>query len=265
LTVKNLILLTNDDGINSPGLRAVAEAVQDLGDVLIVAPRQQQSSMGRAFLGDGTSRARKYMVNRKRVPAYAVTTSPAPTVRHAILLIAERQPTLVISGINYGENLGNGVTISGTIGAALEAANLGVPALAVSLATSIEYHLSYSKEIDFSIPARVVRKFARMILARGMPRGADVLNINVPKGARPNVGWRWTRVSRASYFHSTIKKTPRGKKITGYDVKVDFETLEDDSDIAAVLMDGIVSVSPLTLDMTARVPRSELAQWAKQK
>lgn len=260
---KNLILLTNDDGINSPGLRAAAEAVSDLGDVLIVAPRKQQSSMGRAFLGDGASRARKYIVNRERVPAYAVTTSPAPTMRHAVLLIADRKPALVISGINYGENLGNGVTISGTIGAALEAANLGVPALAVSLATSIEYHLSYSKEIDFSIAARYVRKFARGILARGMPRGADVLNINVPKDVRPSVGWRWTCVSRASYFHSTIKKTAHGKKITGYDVKVDFETLEDDSDIAAVLMDGVVSVSPLTLDLTARVTRTELDGWMK--
>jgi len=260
---KNLILLTNDDGINSPGLRAAAEAVSDLGDVLIVAPRHQQSSMGRAFLGDGASRARKYIVNRKRVPAYAVTTSPAPTVRHAILLIAERKPALVISGINYGENLGNGVTISGTIGAALEAANLGVPAMAVSLATSIKYHFSHSKDIDFSIPARYVRKFARLILARGMPHGADVLNINVPKDVRPSVGWSWTRVSRSSYFHSTIKKTARGKKITGYDVKVDLETLEDDSDIAAVLMNGLVSVSPLTLDLTARVPQPELQRWAK--
>jgi len=260
--MRPLIVLTNDDGIGSPGLRAVAEAVSDLGDVLIVAPRHQQSSMGRAFLGNGASRARKYIVQRKRVPAYAVTTSPAPTVRHAILLIADRKPALVISGINYGENLGNGVTISGTIGAALEAANLGVPAMAVSLATSIEYHFTYSKDIDFSIPARYVRRFARLILARGMPRGADVLNINVPKDARPSVGWSWTRVSRASYFHSTIKKTARGKKITGYDVKVDFETLEDDSDIAAVLMNGLVSVSPLTLDLTARVPKRELAQWA---
>lgn len=261
--MKNLIVLTNDDGIKSPGLRAVAEAVADLGDVLIVAPRHQQSSMGRSFLGDGATRAREYFVYRKRVPAYAVTTSPAPTVRHAVLLIAKRKPALVISGINYGENLGNGITISGTVGAALEAANLGVPALAVSLATSIEYHLSYSKEIDFSIAARYVRRFARLILGRGMPKGADVLNINVPKDVRPTVGWRWTRVSRASYFHSTIKQTAHGKKITGYDVKVDFETLEDDSDIAAVLMDGVVSVSPLTLDLTARVAKREMDRWAK--
>lgn len=256
-------MLTNDDGIKSPGLRAVAESVADLGDVLIVAPRHQQSSMGRAFLGSGASRAREYLINRRRVPAYAVTTSPAPTVRHAVLLIANRKPSLVISGINYGENLGNGITISGTVGAALEAANLGVPALAVSLATSIEYHLSYSKEIDFSIATRYVRKFARSILAHGMPRGVDVLNINVPKDVRPSVGWRWTRVSCSSYFHSTIKQTGRGKKITGYDVKVDFDTLEDDSDIAAVLIDGVVSVSPLTLDLTARVPRLELERWVK--
>jgi 5'-nucleotidase len=234
----------------------------DLGDVLIVAPREQQSSMGRSFLGEGESRAFKYVLDRKPVRAYAVTTSPAPTTRHAILLIADRKPALVISGINYGENLGSGITISGTIGAALEAASLGVPALAVSLATSIEYHLSHSTEIDFSAAARFVRKFARMILSRGMPRGADVLSINVPKRARLKVGWRWTHVSHESYFHSTIQKTRYGKKFTGYDVKVNFETLENDSDISAVLA-GVVSVSPLTLDMTAPMKKQELAHWAK--
>jgi 5'-nucleotidase len=261
--LKPLIVLTNDDGIKSPGLRAAAQAVMDLGDVLIVAPRQQQSSMGRSFIGDGKSRAMKYVLGGKAVQAYAVTTSPAPTARHAILLIADRKPSLVISGINYGENLGSGITISGTVGAALEAASLGVPAMAVSLATSIEYHMSHSKKIDFSVAARYVRKFAKQILARGIPRGADLININVPKEPRASVGWRWTRASRESYFHSTIKKTARGKKFTGYDVKVDFETLEDDSDIHAVMNEGVVSVSPLTLDLTAHVSTVELKRWAK--
>jgi 5'-nucleotidase len=258
-----LIVLTNDDGIKSPGLRAAAEAVSDLGDVLIVAPRHQQSSMGRSFLGNGASRPYNYALNGKRVRAYSVTTSPAPTVRHALLLIARRRPSLLISGINYGENLGNGITISGTVGAALESANLGVPAIAISLATSIEHHLSYSHEVDFSIAARYVREFAEDILKRGLPNGVDLLNLNIPKDVPFDVGWRWTRVSRSSYFHSTIKKTPRGKKFTGYDVKVDFESLEDDSDIAAVLIDGVVSVSPVTLDLTARVPRSELTRWVR--
>lgn len=262
--MKPLIVLTNDDGIRSPGLRAAVRAVMDLGDVLIVAPRTQQSSMGRAFIGPGDTKRRDYRVNGKRLRAFAVMTSPAPTVRHAALLIADRKPSLVISGINYGENLGNGITISGTVGAALEAANLGIPSLAVSVVTSIEYHLSYSADIDFSIGARYTRKFARQILSRGMPRGADVISINVPRNVARTVEWRWTRVSRASYFHSTIEETQHGKRFTGYDVKVDLETLERDSDIYAVMVDGVVSISPLSLDLSARVPRRELTRWASK-
>ncbi len=262
--MKPLIVLTNDDGIRSPGLRAAVQAVMDCGDLLIVAPRHQQSSMGRAFIGPGDSRRHDYVVTRKHLRAYAVTTSPAPTVRHAALLIADRKPSLVISGINYGENLGNGVTVSGTIGAALEAANLGIPALAVSVATPVEYHMSYSEDVDFAVAARYTRKFARQILERGMPRGADAISINVPRDVPRSVGWRWTRVSRASYFHSTIAETRRRKRFTGYAVQVNLETLERDSDIYAVMVDGIVSVSPLSLDLTAPVPRRELARWAKK-
>jgi 5'/3'-nucleotidase len=261
--VKPLIVLTNDDGIRSPGLRAAVLAVMDLGDILIVAPRHQQSSMGRAFIGPGHARRRDYVAKGKHLRAYAVSSSPAPAVRHAALLVADRKPSLVISGINYGENLGNGVTVSGTIGAALEAANLGIPAMAVSVATSIEYHLSYSTHIDFSIAARYARKFAKQILNRGLPHGADVISINVPRNVARSVGWRWTRVSRSSYFHSTVEETQRGKRFSGYGVKVELETLERDSDIYALMVDGIVSVSPISLDLTAGVPRRDLVRWAK--
>lgn len=256
-----LIVLTNDDGIRSPGLLAAVRAVMDLGKVLIVAPREQQSSAGRAFYGKGVARAVRYVVDGKRVRAFAVPTSPAIAVRHALLLLAPRQPALLISGINYGENIGNGVTISGTVGAALEAVNLGAPAIAVSVAAAVEYHLSHSSDIDFSVAARFTREFAQRVLTSGMPRGADVLNINVPQHVPASVKWRWTRVSRQAYFHSTIKETRRGKRFSGYDSTVDMETLERDSDIYAMLVDRVVSVSPLTLDLTARVGKKELARW----
>jgi 5'-nucleotidase len=258
-----LIVVTNDDGIKSPGLRAAVRAVLDLGEVLVVAPREQQTSAGRAFRGRGHAQAVVYAVNRKRVRAFAVPTSPAVAVRHALLLIAERKPALLISGINYGENVGNGVTISGTVGAALEAASLGVPAMAVSLATAMEYHRSHSTAIDFSVAAQFTRQFARRVLARGMPRGTDVLNINVPEGACTSTPWRWTRVSRASYFRSTIAETRRGKRFAGYEMNIDRTTVERDSDVYAVVIDRLVSVSPLTIDLTARVSTSERAQWSR--
>ncbi|MBI5652570.1 MAG: 5'/3'-nucleotidase SurE [Chloroflexi bacterium] len=247
MTKKPLIVLTNDDGIKSPGLRAAARAVMNLGELLIAAPREQQSSTGRAFLGMGDAEPFHYVIDGKSIRAFAVPTSPAVTMRHAFLLLADRPPALVISGINYGENIGNGVTISGTIGAALEAANLGAPAIAMSVVAMPEFHLTHSEQIDFSIAAHFARYFAKRIIARGLPRGVDVLNVNVPEDARRSTEWRWTRVSRAAYYHSRVEETT--------------QALEPDSDVRAVILDHVVSVSPLTLDLTARVSRQERARW----
>lgn len=256
-----LIILTNDDGIKSPGLRGAAQAVADLSDLLIVAPREQQSSAGRAFYGEGDAVPMAYRLNGKAVRAFGVPTSPAVTVRHAVLLLADRKPDLVISGINYGENIGNGVTISGTVGAAIEAASLGFPAMAVSVSTALKYHRTHSRKIDFSVAAQYIRRFARRILRQGMPLGADVLNINVPSGATLSTPWRWTRVSRVSYFRSTFVEADGVKRFTGYESDVDPAMLERDSDIYAILVDRVVSVTPITFDLTARVAQKELARW----
>jgi 5'-nucleotidase len=256
-----LILLTNDDGIKSPGLRAVARAVADLGELLIVAPREQQTSMGRSFHGTGTARAMVYAVNRRRVQAFAVPTSPAVAVRHAILLIAGRAPSFAISGINYGVNIGSGITISGTVGAALESAALGIPAIAVSLDTEEKYHRSHSMAVDFTIAARFARQFAECVLQFGMPKGVDVININVPSGASVKTPWRWTRVSRQTYFQSVIVQTRAGRRFGGYGRVVKPEEAEPDSDIYALFRDRLVSVSPLTIDLTARVRKRVLENW----
>lgn len=256
-----LILLTNDDGIESPGLRALARAVVDLGELLIVAPRQQQTSMGRALHGAGRERTRIYAVGHKRVRAYSVPTSPATAARNAILLLAERTPDLVISGINYGENIGTGVTISGTVGAAIEAATLEVPALAVSAQTDVKYHRSYSKSVNFSVAAQYAREFAVRVLEHGMPRGADLLNLNVPPQATVETGWRWTRVSRHSVFRSKVVTTRRGKRLEGYELNVAQDLVEPDSDIYVLYYDGVVSVTPMTVDLTARVQPEDLERW----
>ncbi len=260
-----LILITNDDGIKSPGLRAVARAVAGLGELLIVAPREQQTSMGRAFHGSGVARPVIYAVNRRRVRAFAVPASPAVAVRHAVLLIAGRVPSLAISGINYGVNIGSGITISGTVGAALESAGLGIPALSVSLDTEQKYHRSHSTAVDFTVAAQFGRRFAECVLRFGMPKGVDEINVNVPRGASPTTPWRWTRVSRNSYFHSVIVETRDGRRFGGYDRVVKPEEVEPDSDIYALFHDHTVSVSPLTIDLTAHVRKSGLEQWGRAR
>ena len=123
---KPIILFTNDDGIESPGLWAAVAAFRDVGRLLVVAPREQQSGMGRSMPHASEGRIYPYEapIDCPDCRAYAVDGTPAQAVQHAILELAEDKPALLVSGINYGENTGNGVTISGTVGAALEGASL---------------------------------------------------------------------------------------------------------------------------------------------
>ncbi len=260
-----LLVVVNDDGIASPGLRAAVTALVGMGEVLVVAPRDQQTAAGRAFFGGGVAQPIEYAVAGARVRAFAVAASPALAVRYAVLLLADRAPALVVAGINYGENIGNSVTVSGTVGAAMEAASLGVPALAVSLVTDAKYHYSHDDSIDFSIAAHFAKFFARRILERGMPRGADVLNVNVPSDARRATPWRWTRVARANYYRSLVKKTRRGSCLDGYVLALDNAVPERDADVRAVMLDRVVSLTPLTVNLTARVSALEKARWGGEK
>lgn len=256
-----LILITNDDGVESPGLRAVVHALRGLGELIIVAPREQQSSSGRAFYWRKRPVIQSEIrIGQTRARAYAVDGSPAVAMRHALMLLVPRQPALVVSGINYGENMGSGLTISGTVGAALEAAAEGIPALAASLETAKEFHMSHSDAVDFSVAAHYTRWMAKRILAHAIPQNAPLVNINVPSDATPTTPWRVTRASHQAYFRSLVSDG----KFVGYDVVVDTEKLERDSDIYAVRVDRVVSVTPLTFDLTARVNFRTFARTLKQ-
>jgi 5'-nucleotidase len=254
---RNLIIVTNDDGVKSPGLLAAVRVLRGLGELVVVAPREQQSSSGRAFYWrDRGARKQKIVIGRQEIPAYSVDASPAVVVRFALMLVATRRPSLVVSGINYGENLGSGLTISGTVGAALEAAADGIPALAVSLETDKEYHLSHSAEVDFRAAAYFCRFVAERMLRRAVPEEVPLVNINVPRDATRDTPWRVTRASHQAYFRSTVNNG----RFTGYDVSVERDSLEPDSDIHAILVDRVVSISPLTFDLTARTSMKTFEQ-----
>lgn len=256
-----LILITNDDGIASPGLRAAIWAVRGLGQLLVAAPKEQQSAASRNFLPNpGTTQQESIEVDGVQVPAFSVEAAPAPTVRRAILTLAPRTPDLVVVGINYGENVGVGITISGTIGAAIEAASFGIPALAVSLETEKEKHFSHSEEVDFTVAAHFAQRFARRLLSIPLPPGVDILKVDVPRDATPQTPCRLTRVSRQRYFQSIVEVDERGnRRLVGYDIQIDDDALEPDSDVHALRVDRVVSVSPLTIDLSARVEPDRLA------
>jgi 5'-nucleotidase len=261
---KPLILVTNDDGIESPGLRAAARAVFPLGDILVVAPNRQWSGAGRSMPHNLQGRVSPYPLNLDGRPlaAFQVDASPAVAVLHALLELSDRTPALLISGINYGENVGADVTISGTVGAALEGAINGLPALAVSLQTPKETHTRPSEGVDFNAAIHFTRLFARHLLEISLPFDADLLKLDVPSDATPDTPWRLTRVSRHTYFTPV---PPRRESLTE-PTRIDYEPLchpeltEPDCDIYALAVDRVVSVAPLSRDLTSRVDRGAIEE-----
>ncbi len=257
-----LILVTNDDGIGSPGLRAAVRALWGLGDLLVVAPCRQWSGAGRCFPRETTGRIEPHPleVEGAPIPAFCVDGSPAQVVLHGLLELAPRRPALLVAGINYGENLGADVTCSGTIGAALEGAANGVPAMAVSLQAPKEVHLNLSTAVDFGAAAPFTRFFARRLGGPRLPLDVDVLKIDVPETATPETPWRLTRQSRRVYYRAV---PPNRTDLSrpgrmDYEAWWDAEGLEPDSDIYAVVVDRVVAVTPLSLDLTSRADRREI-------
>jgi 5'-nucleotidase len=259
---KRPILLTNDDGIRSPGLWAAAEALSALGFVTVVAPREQQSGSGRSMplASDGAIGEETVEVGGKTWTVYSVGGSPAQAVQHAIFEIMPAPPMLVVAGINYGENVTTSVTISGTVGAALEAAAAGIPALAVSQETESRYHLTHASDIDFAPAAHFTAWFGERLLTAGPPPDVDVLKIDVPMGATVETPWRLTQLSRARYY---IPVAPNRRALAEpgvltYRVADDELALEPGSDAYVLRVERKVSVTPLSLDMTSRVDFSAL-------
>lgn len=252
-----LILVTNDDGVDAPGLRAAAVAASQFGDVLVASTRDPQTAMGRSYpksheigiideyemlLDDGT-----------KLDAYSIVASPAQAVSYAILELAPRKPDICVSGINFGENLGTTLTGSGTIGAAMEADSYGIPGLAISLQVRDG---DTPEKIDWSPSAHFVSRFLDELIENGLPPGISILNVNVPRDACESTQVRVTVDSRQPYF--VFRKPRRTSRAEGtklpVEVELDRETLEPNSDIQALIVDGVVSVTPLSSRLAASHP-----------
>ncbi|MEE9474679.1 MAG: 5'/3'-nucleotidase SurE, partial [Candidatus Hydrothermarchaeaceae archaeon] len=174
-----MILVVNDDGIGSPGIRAAVEAVKDIDDVVVVAPAVQQSGVGRSVsLFSPVSISKGKIAG---VEAYSISGTPVDAVIAGIYGILEKPPDLLISGINVGENMSSEATTSGTVGAALEGASQGVPSIAISIHSmeAIEF-VSMEYDVDFSIAKKVLKKLVKFVLKNGLAKGVDLLNVNVP-------------------------------------------------------------------------------------
>lgn len=259
-----LILVTNDDGISSPGLIAAAEAAKKYAQIVVAAPHVQQTGMGRAFPRGrdiGIIEQKKLCIDGQEQIAYGVHGSPALAAAHGILELAERKPDLCISGVNYGENLGTCLTCSGTFGAAFEAVTHGVKAIAVSVAADLKIQRQEEfLKMDFSAAKDVLMEWIEKALAGDIPEDVDILNINLPAGVKAPYECRITSQSRQNYY-DFVKP---GKREFGEPFAlasrlcVDEDRLERDSDIYAVYVDKAVSVTPINIDMSRR---SRMLKW----
>ncbi len=258
------ILLTNDDGIRSPGLWAAAEALSAVCYVNVVAPREQFTGAGRSLPThtDGVVSVQQMTVNGKTWTVYAVGASPSLEVMHAMFEILPAKPDLTVSGINFGENVGSGVTISGTVGAALESAANGVPGMAVSLEVDPEHHYAseYTSPVDFSVAAYFAQKFAAIMLQRRFPEDVDVLKVEVPCNATPETRWKVTRLSRVSYYLPSPQARKSWDEARPVLYRQNPEATHDQpgTDVYTLSVERLVSVTPLSLDLTSRVNLQDL-------
>jgi 5'-nucleotidase len=199
------------------------------------------------------------------VPAYAMDTSPALCVVHAMVELLNRKPDLVVSGINYGENISTEITISGTIGAALEAAAFGIPALAVSMSMPVSAHVQGNASEDYASASAYTQLFARWMLKHSLPVDVDVLSVNIPQDATVETPWRLTKLSRCRYFIPVPPDRKNGVGRPGYSVMEDPSQAEPNSDVWCLHVKKMVSVTPLSMDLTARVNFGQLDELLRIK
>ena len=232
-----LILVTNDDGVQSDGIHALADAMKPLGDVIIVGPLQEASAIGHAL-----TLRRPLRIEPISEGIYGVDGTPTDCVNLACEIILKRLPDLVVSGINKGWNLGDDITYSGTVSGALEAALLGCPGIAVSLKRT-------RGVFDFGPSAQAAATVAKMVLAKGIP-ARTLLNINVPLGIPK--GLRVTTQAKRNHVTQIDSRTdPRGSAYYWIEEALDEYHPDSGKTDYETVMAGYTSVTPLQPDMTA--------------
>jgi 5'-nucleotidase len=242
------ILITNDDGIHAPGLRALVEALTSQATITVVAPLTEKSASAQSL----TLRSPIYC-DQLAEREWAVEGTPADAMILALHTLLPEKPDLVVSGINPGANLGENIYYSGTVGAAMETAINRVPAIALSLAYK-------SRKMDFFPAARFIQQLAPLVLQQGLPAGV-MLNVNVPQDWGGEV--RFTRQS-SKITRNVLKPgtDPRGRRYFWLSEQRFTEGIEPDTDHAAI-RDGAISITPLEIDHTHTASLEHLSHWAK--
>lgn len=254
MSKKPLILITNDDGITAPGIRHLISVMNELGDVVIVAPDSPQSGMGHAITINSTLHINRMSKSHSKHIEYSCSGTPADCVKIAVNEVLDRKPDLCVSGINHGSNSSINVIYSGTMSAAIEAGIEGIPAIGFS-------HLKYGWDINFEASRAYIKSIAENVLKNGLPDGV-VLNVNIPDLEKEEIkGVKVCRQARGNWVEELDKrKTPQGEDyywLTGEFVNYD---KGNDTDIWA-LQNNYISIVPTQFDLTAHHFIKSLNNW----
>lgn len=245
-----IVLLTNDDGVNAKGLLALKKELSRIGQVWVVAPDREQSATSHSLTLQHPLR-----INKIGERFYSVDGTPTDAVMLAVHAILKRRPDILISGINHGPNMGDDVSYSGTVAAAMEGTILNIPSIAVS---NVNWDAKH-----FESAARFVRKLAKFVLENGLPQ-YTFLNVNVPDRRQAAKGYKITRLGKRVYSDVVIEKIdPRGRNYywIGEQTPI-WEKKADDTDFAAIKK-GYISITPLHLDTTDYRAMEKIKGWKK--
>ncbi|RZP04772.1 MAG: 5'/3'-nucleotidase SurE [Flavobacteriales bacterium] len=254
-STKPLILVTNDDGINAPGIRFLIDIVNDFGDVVVVAPDSPQSGMGHAITINNTLYCEPIVINKNKPQSeYSCSGTPADCVKIAVNEILKRKPDLCVSGINHGSNSSINVIYSGTMSAAVEAGTHGIPAIGFSL-------LDYSLDADFTHSKEFVKRIISECLNNGVPKGV-VLNVNIPKISNNKLkGIKICRQANGVWEEKFDKRiNPLGREYYWLSGKFVNNDPGEDTDEWA-LENGFVSITPTQYDLTAHQAIKNISNW----
>ena len=254
MSKKPLILVTNDDGITAPGIRALISVMNELGDVVVVAPDSPQSAMGHAITINSTLHCDSIKIDDGPQIEYSCSGTPADCIKMGVNEILKRKPDICVSGINHGSNSSINVIYSGTMSAAIEASIEGIPSIGFSL-------LDYKWNADFESIKSFIKKITIEAMKQGIPKG-NALNVNFPKLKEGDIkGIRICRQAKAHWIEKFDKrKSPQGKEY--YWLTGEFINQDDGKDTDEwALKNGFISVVPVKFDMTDHSNIKELNNW----
>ncbi|OGO78064.1 MAG: 5'/3'-nucleotidase SurE [Clostridiales bacterium GWB2_37_7] len=248
------ILISNDDGINAQGIKALAMAMQELGEVYVVAPERNQSATGHAVTMHTPLRSRKLDVFGDNIKAWWVNGTPADCVKLGVENLMDERPDLLVSGINMGENLGTDVIYSGTVSAAVEGAIFGIPAIAFS-------YEDYTTT-DMTAAATVAKEICKQILEHGIPQN-HIFNVNIPaiNSLQEIKGIKICKLGIKIYKNNfEERKDPKGN--TYYWLAGELVDLPDDidTDIYAI-KNKYISITPINIDLTDYELKNKMHSW----